>query len=175
MPRAQALVAGTLTLDQAFFTAAFGTKPTITMLGFASYAGLGQATTIPITTFDANVQIGNAESFTGPNAISQFGRPMPMDCASYTCPLCTRRHQAASIQPLDIATLKDTLHHAADTWGKAAYLDALAHGLSRADALVSFSESLEHRRPIWNRLPCYPERSGFNPAPAVKVAGRSPG
>ena len=56
------------------------------MLGFASYAGLGQATTIPITTFDANVQIGNVKNFTGPDAISQFGRPVPIDCASYTCP-----------------------------------------------------------------------------------------
>lgn len=57
------------------------------MLGFASYAGLGHSTTIPITTFDANVQIGNVEDFTGPNAISQFGRPVPLDCASYTCPM----------------------------------------------------------------------------------------
>ena len=56
------------------------------MLGFASCVGLGQVKTSPITTFDANVQIGNVENFTGPNAISQFGRPVPMDCASYTCP-----------------------------------------------------------------------------------------
>lgn len=35
-------------------------------------------------------------------------------------------------------SIQTPLHRAPDSGGKAAYLDALAHGLSRADAFVSF-------------------------------------
>ena len=42
------------------------------------------------------------------------------------------------------ALYQNTLHRAADTSGRAAYLSALGSGVSRADLLVSFSESAEH-------------------------------
>lgn len=46
------------------------------------------------------------------------------------------------------ALYQNTLHRAADAPGEAAYLDALANGLSRADLLVAFSESQEHQRNV---------------------------
>jgi hypothetical protein len=42
------------------------------------------------------------------------------------------------------ALYQNTLHRAADAGGRAQYLAALSGGMSRADVLVSFSESSEH-------------------------------
>ena len=174
VPRAQALVAGTLTLDRRSSPRYSAPNPPSPCLAAPAMLDWGRPRP---SHHDVRRQCADWQR----GRLHRAERHQPVwpsgadGLRQLHLPLCTRRHQAASIQPLDIATLKDTLHHAADTGGKAAYLDALAHGLSRADAFVSFSEPLEHRRPIWDRSPCCPERSGFNPAPAVKVAGRSPG
>ena len=57
----------------------------------------------------------------------------------------TNRYGTASNNGTFVDALyQNTLHRAADPGGRAQYLAALSNGMSRADVLVSFSESAEH-------------------------------
>ncbi len=117
---------GELFIDQSFFTYAFGANPHAAaglqvmeheighMLGFDTYNDtLGASPTV--TTFESYLTPGAAEMFTGPNATAQYGSLVPMDSNTITHPFVPGQmsvmsylQQAATIQPLDIAMLRDS-------------------------------------------------------------------
>lgn len=117
---------GSLYIDPSFFTYAFGSSPHAPtglqvmeheighMLAFDNYAAsLG---TSPVrTTFESYLNNGLIETFTGPNAMAQYGGPVIMDKATVVHPfvpgqvsVMSYTQQATTIQPLDVAMLRDS-------------------------------------------------------------------
>lgn len=66
-----------------------------------------------------------------------------------TSPEFTNRYGSAPAnEALVNAFYQNTLRRAADAGGRASWLDALNNGLSRADMMTGFSESVEHQRNV---------------------------
>ncbi len=120
----QAQTSATLAIDQSFFDLVYSaTTPHAAaglqvieheighFLGFyGAPSGFGR------TLFDNNISyVGGTETFTGPNAVAQYGRAIPMDAPSYAHPyvpgsvsVMSYLQQAATIQSLDVAVLRDS-------------------------------------------------------------------
>ncbi len=89
------------------------------MLGFFAYSGTPGGQAVPasstLSTLDAYLQFGGGvELFVGPNAVAQNGGPVLMDyntvfqTAVSGASIMSAQQRAATIQPLDVAILRDT-------------------------------------------------------------------
>ncbi len=181
---------GTLNLDPGWFSTYFANPAASTVeiqrvfqheighmlgiIGFTSTSSLGVYPPLfSATQFDNYLRFsGKTESFVGPNAIASYGGAIPMDYASVDHPyvpggisLMSYLQQAKTIQPLDVAMLRDTglpilsnqelqehaatrlyqaaFGRAADDSGLLAHSQALLNGLSLSADANGFVTSAE--------------------------------